>query len=102
MPLNQILYGPPGTGKTDSTIEKALQILDKSSTESDIKKRREENRIEYKRLLNKKIFFVSMHPSYSYEDFVQGIKPTTSQSDELLFKTKDGILIKKEHLKILD
>jgi 5-methylcytosine-specific restriction protein B len=100
MPLNQILYGPPGTGKTDSTIEKALQILDKSSTESDIKKRREENRIEYKRLLNKKIFFVSMHPSYSYEDFVQGIKPTTSQSDELLFKTKDGIFKRVAELSI--
>ena len=100
MPLNQILYGPPGTGKTDSTIEKALQILDKSSTESDIKKRREENRTEYKRLLNKKIFFVSMHPSYSYEDFVQGIKPTTSQSDELLFKTKDGIFKRVAELSI--
>lgn len=100
MPLNQILYGPPGTGKTDSSIEIALQILEKSSADLDIKKRRIENRIEFKRLLNKKIFFVSMHPSYSYEDFVQGIKPMTSQSDELLFKTKDGIFKRVAELSI--
>jgi 5-methylcytosine-specific restriction protein B len=100
MPLNQILYGPPGTGKTDSTIEISLQILGMSSNEVDIKKRREDNRVEFKKLLNKKIFFVSMHPSYSYEDFVQGIKPTTSQSDELLFKTKDGIFKRVAELSI--
>lgn len=100
MPLNQILYGPPGTGKTDSSIEIALQILEKSSTESDINKRRLQNRTEFKKLLNKKIFFVSMHPSYSYEDFVQGIKPITSQSDELLFKTKNGIFKRVAELSI--
>jgi 5-methylcytosine-specific restriction protein B len=100
MPLNQILYGPPGTGKTDSSIEIALQILEKSSIDSDINKRRVQNRIIFKKLLNKKIFFVSMHPSYSYEDFVQGIKPITSQSDELLFKTKDGIFKRVAELSI--
>jgi 5-methylcytosine-specific restriction protein B len=100
MPLNQILYGPPGTGKTDSSIDIALQILEKSSTDPDINKRRVQNRIIFKKLLNKKIFFVSMHPSYSYEDFVQGIKPITSQSDELLFKTKDGIFKRVAELSI--
>ncbi len=100
MPLNQILYGPPGTGKTDSSIEKSLQILGKSSNEVDIKKRRDNNRIEFKKLLNKKIFFVSMHPSYSYEDFIQGIKPVTNQSNELSFKVKDGIFKRVAELSI--
>ena len=75
MPLNQILYGPPGTGKTDSTIEKALQILEFDSSEKDLNKYRTSNRDTFKSLLNDQIFFVTMHPSYSYEDFVQGIKP---------------------------
>ena len=84
-PLNQILFGPPGTGKTDATVEKALDILELKTDD------RTENREIFRSLLNKKIFFVTMHPSYSYEDFVQGIKPRTSDKGELLFEPKPGI-----------
>lgn len=84
-PLNQILYGPPGTGKTYSTVKKSLEILDKVSEST------EENYETFKSLLNKRIFFVTMHPSFSYEDFVQGVKPETNDKGELVFKVKDGI-----------
>jgi 5-methylcytosine-specific restriction protein B len=84
-PLNQILFGPPGTGKTDATVEMSLDILGLKTDD------RLENREIFRSLLNKKIFFVTMHPSFSYEDFVEGIKPKTSEKGDLLFEPKDGI-----------
>lgn len=91
IPLNQILYGPPGTGKTYSTIDRALKILDRESKETNIHKQLEENREIFKSLLNKKIYFVTMHPSFSYEDFVQGIRPKTNEKNDLIFEPKNGI-----------
>ena len=39
----------------------------------------------------KRIEFITMHQSFSYEDFVQGIKPKTSSKGDLLFEPKPGI-----------
>jgi 5-methylcytosine-specific restriction enzyme B len=70
-PLNQILYGPPGTGKTYSTITKALDILGIDYNKDNYAEAQEFFQDE----LGKRIEFVTMHQSFSYEDFVQGLKP---------------------------
>lgn len=68
--LNSILYGPPGTGKTYSTVRHALEILgEKDSSIKDIR--------GIKRLKDEfpgQVEFVTFHQSFSYEDFVEGLK----------------------------
>ena len=91
IPLNQILYGPPGTGKTYSTIDRALEILG-------YKKEYREDRNEARKLFNDfkekgQIAFITFHQSYSYEEFVEGIKPNLSdnKSGQISYEVKNGI-----------
>ena len=71
--LNVILYGSPGTGKTYETINKALEILDEDFL------RENKERFELKErfddfLAEGKIAFTTFHQSFSYEDFIEGIR----------------------------
>ncbi|MFN1647795.1 AAA family ATPase [Vibrio rotiferianus] len=89
-PLNTILYGPPGTGKTYNTINKALEIVDPefyysySDDRIAIKKRFDEL------LKSNRIGFVTFHQSFSYEDFVEGLKATT-ENNQVNYEIEDGI-----------
>lgn len=97
-PLNQILYGPPGTGKTYSTIDKALEILRHHKAIEKIPESREDKRAIFdKYRANKQIEFVTFHQSFSYEEFVEGIKPKIidssegAESSEMSYAIKSGI-----------
>lgn len=91
-PLNQILYGPPGTGKTYSTIDLAAKIIgfDTGSHEENLK--------AFNERVGKNIEFVTFHQSFTYEDFIEGIKPQTSETKDrgkqVTYEVKDGVFKK--------
>ena len=94
IPLNLILYGPPGTGKTYNTVIKAMEIINPNCIEYN-EKGDVSNYLDVKKEFDKakdnhQIEFVTFHQSYSYEEFVEGIKPDLS-SDDLKYELNEGI-----------
>lgn len=94
--LNLILYGPPGTGKTYHTINYALAIIVGKSIES-INNEKDRTKLlgRFKELKQKgQIEFITFHQSYSYEDFIQGIRPDVTNTGGLSFQREDGLFKK--------
>lgn len=95
-PLNQILYGPPGTGKTYNTIKLAAEIIkckkfDSPKANVEAEQQYNEAVKIYKENLGDRIKFVTFHQNFSYEDFVQGLKPDTNDSNNMTFDYKPGV-----------
>lgn len=90
-PLNQILYGPPGTGKTHTTINEALAILDPAflAAHSDQRKLLKARFAELE--ASKHVRFVTFHQSFSYEDFVEGLRAEPNAAGQLTFRPMDGV-----------
>lgn len=94
IPLNQIFYGPPGTGKTHRTIEEALRIIDPAFYAAN-----KNDRAVLKRRFDelahaKQVQFVTFHQSFSYEDFVEGLRPLPGDADDgggLHYEVVDGV-----------
>ena len=90
IPLNQILYGPPGTGKTHATVSRAVEILNPGfyaqHKDESIAGNRKALKDEFDRLSapeEGRARFVTFHQSFSYEDFVEGIRAVTDEEQEL-------------------
>ena len=89
IPLNQILYGPPGTGKTYATVARAVEILNPDfyaqHEDESVPGNREALKREFDRLSSPeqgRVRFVTFHQSFSYEDFVEGIRAVTDDVQE--------------------
>ncbi|PZO19999.1 MAG: ATPase [Burkholderiales bacterium] len=91
-PLNQILYGPPGTGKTYATIDATLAILDPEFLAANLSDRKAlKARFDvFER--ERRVRFVTFHQSFSYEDFVEGLRATTSEDiGQIRYEVEDGV-----------
>lgn len=90
--LNLILYGSPGTGKTYETIKKALEILDAPFVNSNSERTKLKNRFD-QLLAEGKIAFTTFHQSFSYEDFIEGIRANAVDGN-VEYKVEDGVFKK--------
>jgi len=86
---NIILYGPPGTGKTYEARRIALTKILGIDEDFSFNARITRAFFNYFLSLNQ-IRFVTFHPSYSYEDFIEGIKPEVRRRS-VIYTVKDGI-----------
>ncbi|WP_245962071.1 AAA family ATPase [Stutzerimonas urumqiensis] len=90
-PLNQILFGPPGTGKTFATIDTALEILDPAFLAEHRKDRRAlKNRFDAFAKVGQ-VRLVTFHQSFSYEDFVEGLRAETGDEGQLAYNVEPGV-----------
>lgn len=102
--LNQILYGPPGTGKTYETIRAALQILAPdavatydsaciAASTAEQHAARATLKAQFDELCSEnRIQFVTFHQSFSYEDFVEGLRAESDEnSGQLRYEVVDGV-----------
>lgn len=91
---NFILYGPPGTGKTYKSAIYAVAICDgkpaeESSDYAAVMRRYHELKAEGR------IAFTTFHPSYSYEEFIEGIKPVVDGGkNNIEYRVEPGIFKK--------
>jgi hypothetical protein len=74
IPLNYLLYGPPGTGKTYQ-VQQYAKSYD--------------------------TYFVTFHQSFSYEEFVEGIRPETI-GDKITYRIRKGIFYEAVTNQMLD
>jgi len=90
-PKNYILYGPPGTGKTWRTTEAALSLIEGRNIDDSTSESREAITGRYAAAREEGfIEFVTFHQSYSYEEFIEGIRPQAVDSG-LAFNVEAGV-----------
>jgi len=85
---NLIFYGPPGTGKT-YTAQKLIEYIEHKTSG--------ENKSFEKLISDERIQFITFHQSYSYEEFVEGIRPIfqeekTEKNGSIQYEIVNGII----------
>jgi len=91
---NLILFGPPGTGKTWKATRLALAIVRGVEAEEVEKEEGAQQEAESLRFgpgnSDGRIGMVTFHQNYSYEDFVEGIRPRL-EGEGIAYELRQGI-----------
>jgi len=81
------------TGKTWTATREAVRVVDEvayrkalASPNPDAAMAREHERL----VRDRRIIWVTFHPSFSYEDFVEGYRPKLDQEKRLIYEAVDG------------
>ena len=80
---NLIFYGPPGTGKTLTALEEAVSLCAHNvEIDSSVESRDHLMKRFHSLKRDGQIEFVTFHQSFSYEEFVEGLRPELDEYDE--------------------
>ncbi|WP_408890215.1 McrB family protein [Myxococcus faecalis] len=89
-----ILYGPPGTGKTWHALRAAEELSSRSTFDrswQDLSEFEREGLRGTKAPGDQRFWACTFHPAYGYEEFVEGIRPQTSEGGMLGFAPREGL-----------
>ena len=91
---NVLLYGPPGTGKTH-LVQEVAYLLEREGNDSAIylDTGREQGFLRSHGELRFKTFWVTFHQSYSYDNFVIGLRPDLETDRLLALRPEPGVLL---------
>ena len=93
---NIILYGVPGVGKTHN-VAKLIRLIEEGKSEMEIFSSIQNNERSDEKLpdsLKERVYFVTFHQNFGYEDFIEGFRPNEEGKIELI----DGIFKKLSYI----
>lgn len=89
-----ILYGPPGTGKTWNALRAVQELAARaeySRSWADLDLDQRAGILGRARADAQRIWTCTFHPSFGYEEFVEGLRPEANETGSLVFRVQRGL-----------
>lgn len=94
---NTILYGPPGTGKTYHTVLYAVAAVENRPLKAVERESYGDVLVRYHQYRAEGLIaFTTFHQSYSYEEFIEGIRPVLAQpgkTGDVQYRIENGVFL---------